>query len=393
MEESEHASCSDRNRRGGPVDVRNRICLVQTQFNVILNQNQTVGGSTIDLTQGLDLQTVAGAGSQVGVLGSDNEGNQLVLYYNGTSWSTVMAAGDTAANDTSTVDQFANLAISGNAADGSGTRLTFIGMNNDNSDAGVFQYDVGGAGVQEVAFDGENGLTIPESYGTAEGFMPLAVDQEGNVAFEPYNSSGNLLVMVGNSTSSPVRTTEFTSDPTSDGSAGSKALFQADPLGISTDATGATTFGVVSTPANNAVSQAVVTFSGGVATNISGTFANGVLLMAAQQNLAASVNAALFEANTSPTASEIVLNSNGVNHVMQTLDSNPTGGQLTAEMTPGGQLAYFIPTAGGECSRITTSPPEPSLPRRSPPLAPPLPIHSPAEIMSSRVCRLSSSPP
>jgi hypothetical protein len=320
----------------------------QTQFNVILSQSQVVGSSPVDLTQATDLQVVAGTGGQVGLLGADNEGNQTVLYYDGSAWTSVIQTGDSVSGNT--VQQFANLALSGNAADGSGTRLTFLGINSDNNDAGVFQYDVGGAGVQEVAFDGKNGLTIPSSYGTTEGFMPIAVDQAGNVAFEPLNASGDTLVDVGNISSMPVVTTAFTSDSNSDGSVGSKAVFGSAPLGISTDATGATTFGVINSPASNTHSQFIATFSGGTATVISGAALNDVMLLAAQQNASAGVNAALYEAQD-PSLSNIdnvILYNNGTNHILQSINTNTaTGGEDTGEMTIGGKMTYYVPTSAG----------------------------------------------
>jgi hypothetical protein len=320
----------------------------QTQFNVILNQNQAVGGSAVDLTQADNLQVVAGNNGQVGLLGADTEGNQLVLYYNGTSWSSVASGQSAVAGDS--VDEFANLAISGNAADGSGTRLTFLGINTDNSDAGVFQYDAGSAGPQEVAFDQKNGLTIPEFYGNAEGFMPISVDQAGNVVFEPSNAAGDTLLVVGNSTALPIQTTVFTSDPSSDGGVGSQTVSQRNPLALSTDATGATTFGVVNSPANNGNSEFVATFSGGTATPISATALNDVLLLAAQKNTATGVNAALYEAHDPVLTNvyNVILYDNGTTHTLESINNNTvSGGEDTGEITTAGQMTYYIPTSGG----------------------------------------------
>jgi hypothetical protein len=320
----------------------------QAQFNVILNQGQTVGGDAVNLGNADYLQVVAGTGGQVGVLGADNDQNQLVLYYDGSNWSTVAASQSSVAGDS--VQQFANLAISGNTAGGSGTRLTFLGLNTNNSDGGVFQYDAGSS-VQEVAFDGKNGLTIPISYGSAEGFMPITVDQAGNVAFEPFNSSGNLQVVGGNSTSSPVQTVEYTSpNNESASSAGSSSLYNGFPLGISTDATGSTTFGEVLSPADDNNSGTIDTFSGGTATNISGSELSGLLLMAAQQNTSAAVNAALYEAQdpTNSNDENIYLYNNGSNHLLQQYTfADVSGGQDTAEMTTSGKIAYYVPSSTG----------------------------------------------
>jgi len=327
------------------------VASASTQFTVILNQDQTVGSSEIDLTQAIGAQVVAGTNGQVGLLGSDSDGNQLVLYYDGSNWSTVQTAGQSVGGNTA--QQFANLAISGNMATGSGTRLTYEGINTNNSDAGVFQYDTGSAGPQQVAFDGQNGgigtLTIPSFYGNSEGFMPLEVDAAGNVVFQPFNSSGDGLLVVGNITGAQVQTLAYTSDNTSDSSVGSKSLWGGpNRLGISTDATGSTTYALMASPASSA-NTALYSFTGGTATNISGSFTDP-LLLAAQQNTAASVNAAVFEA-TDPTNAnnfDVVIHDTGGNHILQSIPSaTATGARDTAEMTTGGNLAYYVPNSTG----------------------------------------------
>jgi hypothetical protein len=333
------------------------VASASTQFTVILNQDQVVGGSEVDLTQAVNGQVVAGTNGQVGLIGSDSNGNPLVLYYDGTNWSTVMAGGDSVNGDT--VEQFANLAISGNQSNGSGTRLTYVGINNDNSDAGVFQYDAGSAGPQEVAFDGENGgigtLTIPEYYsGDSEpgAFLPIEVDAAGNVVFDPYNSSGNVLLVVGNITATHVQTLAFTSNPTSDGSAGSYTVYQApDRLGISTDATGATTFALLNSPASSN-NTSLYSVTGGTPTNFaSGSSAN--LLLAVQQDTATGVNAALFEGpdpntETFPNTNDVILHDSSGNHLLQRAANNTAYGVPdAAEMTTGGNLAYYVPTNSG----------------------------------------------
>jgi len=308
-------------------------------FQTVIKQNDALpGGGTFNGP----FQIVVGDGGQVGMIAVDDSSNPLVLYANNGQLTSVAQVGGPLG-----LDGFSNLAISGNSSNG--TRLTYVAQNSSTGAAGIFQYDVGSSGVNEVAFNGHDNLSILVANDpSADNTLPMQVNAVGQVIFPAIDANNHSVIIVGDSTAPQRLTTLFTGSDSNSNAPNSYALAPVgSPLGISSD--GSSGFAVLNSPANGSGSATVYTVGGGTPANFTGGIDGATLISAQQGN---GVNAALLLADHPSNSSllDIVLHDSSGNHALGTFAKADAARLLIGgegEMTTTGKVAFYLADANG----------------------------------------------
>jgi hypothetical protein len=299
-------------------------------FQTIIKEGDAIpGGGSFDTNDSDILQVVAASGGQVAINTSTSFSNGDIFFYNGSSFSNVIQSGTSVSGNN--LDFFDNVALSGNGS--GGTRVTFEGEQ-DSGSLGIYQMDIGSS-VQQIAFDGQNGLTINRGAGVD----PMQVNATGQVAFMAYDSTAtNLKVELGG-----IGTTLTN-------------LFTSNPSGLSvdtyTDRIGLSANGTADVPLINASGvRAVYTVSGGTPVNDSGSYTqtgpnNPPQLIAVAHG--GGVDASLFSIND-PTNNRqyLILHDTNGDHQLYAPTTSDNGVDVAAEMSANGKIAYWKPNSTG----------------------------------------------
>ncbi len=308
-------------------------------FSTVINEGDSIAGDQF----GVATQVVVGDGGVVGIVGDlDDSGNEIVIYSTpaaGNVWnSQTVVEGNTPI----TVDglganqefaEFDNLALTGNPA--GGARLTFASvMQNDN--AGFLQWDDNSnvTSLGDVAFDGDGkGYSNVGANGTDSGggTLEMQVNALGQVLFPAVASSKQSLVR-GDVSS---LTTVLASSP------GALISDPGSRIALGANNTSASVL-------NSNTSPAIFTIpaSGGIPTQITGspTPVSFDPLIGYSSSTGAVI---VVNGSTSGTENvEFVKAAGGAPQQVSTSQFTTSPSALSppvGEITPGGQIALYIP--------------------------------------------------
>jgi hypothetical protein len=326
---------------GGLTAMTAAVAVAAPNFTTLIREGDSLPGHPGQIFDPVDaslFQIVVSNGGVAAINNTDESDDSEILYYNGSSLSTVALTTPSSSETVNghALDFFDNLALSNN-----GTRLTFVGVQQNTPSYGIFQQNIGSA-TQEIAFDGDNSLQLNNNSAVGSGSYPMQVNAAGQVVYAAQDGSNNNLVMTGGIGFSS--TTAFT--PNNGYTAQSGSRLGIDTNGLAYDSV-----------AGPSPSQNIAVYSvNGTATNVSGPYSYTgpfagevnppeILGVAAGSGVTATVFD-LLQGSPGAYHTDLVLHDttnpgSPVNAVLSSSTVGTYGDEATGELTPNGQLAFF----------------------------------------------------
>jgi hypothetical protein len=317
------------------------VAVAAPSFTTLIREGDSLPGhpgQIFDPVDGTIFQMVVSNGGVAAINNTDESDDSEILYYNGSSLSTVALTMPSSSETVNghALDYFDNLALSN-----SGTRLSFVGVQQDTPSYGIFQQNIGSS-PQEIAFDGDNSLQLNNSSAVGGGSYPMQVNAAGEVVYAAQDNSNNNLVLTGGIGFTPA--TAFS--PNAGYTAQSGSRLGIDTNGLAYDSI-----------AGPSPSQDIAVYSlNDTATNASGPYSYTgpfggevnppeILGVANGSGVTATVFS-LLQGSPGSYHTDLVLHDttnpgSPVNAVLWNSNVGTYGDESTGELTANGQLAFF----------------------------------------------------